>query len=170
MDSTASVNGGIPGELGRPTVVTVLTDHVWIRERMARWLDLAGVHRLGERLAAHVRHEERALPAHRAHPRTRRAPCPAAGSRRRGRDPSRPLVIDRGRNDGREPATAAPGLQTWVKTSIVVFLIGFFVLGLLAYAGPGADPRSPSEWSTPRARRSSPARTSAAARSSAATG
>ena len=53
---------------GDPTddaVVTVLTDHVWIRERMARLaageLDLAGVHELGERLAAHVRHEERVL-------------------------------------------------------------------------------------------------------------
>jgi hypothetical protein len=51
--------------LCRPTVVTVLTDHVWIRERMARLaageLDLAGVHGLGQRLAAHVRHKERVL-------------------------------------------------------------------------------------------------------------
>jgi hypothetical protein len=54
--------------VGDPTddaVVAVLTDHVWIRERMARLaageLDLAGVHELGERLAAHVRHEERVL-------------------------------------------------------------------------------------------------------------
>jgi Hemerythrin HHE cation binding domain len=46
-------------------VVTVLTDHVWIRERMARLaadeLDLDGFHKLGERLKAHVRHEERVL-------------------------------------------------------------------------------------------------------------
>ena len=54
--------------VGDPTddaVVTVLTDHVWIRERMARLaageLDLAGLNELGERLAAHVRHEERVL-------------------------------------------------------------------------------------------------------------
>ena len=65
MNSTASVKGGIPGELCRPTVVTVLTDHVWIRERMARLaageLDLAGLNELRKRLAAHVRHEERVL-------------------------------------------------------------------------------------------------------------
>ena len=46
-------------------VVTVLVDHVWIRERMERLaadeLDLAAAHELGERLAAHVRHEERVL-------------------------------------------------------------------------------------------------------------
>jgi hemerythrin-like domain-containing protein len=46
-------------------VVTVLVDHVWIRERMERLavgeLDLAGVRELGERLNAHVRHEERVL-------------------------------------------------------------------------------------------------------------
>ena len=46
-------------------VVTVLTDHVWIRERLDRLaateLDLAGVHELGERLHAHIRHEERVL-------------------------------------------------------------------------------------------------------------
>ena len=46
-------------------VVTVLVDHVWIRERMARLaageLGLADVRALGERLAAHVRHEERVL-------------------------------------------------------------------------------------------------------------
>jgi hypothetical protein len=46
-------------------VVRVLTDHVWIRERMDRLaadeLDLDGVHELGERLTAHVRHEERVL-------------------------------------------------------------------------------------------------------------
>ena len=46
-------------------VLTVLSDHVWIRERMARLaaddLDLDGLHELGERLAAHVRHEERVL-------------------------------------------------------------------------------------------------------------
>ena len=54
--------------VGDPTddaVVTVLTDHAWIRERMARLaageLDLAGLNELGERLAAHVRHEERVL-------------------------------------------------------------------------------------------------------------
>ena len=54
--------------VGDPTddaVVTVLTDHVWIRERMARLaageLDLAGLNELGKRLAAHVRHEERVL-------------------------------------------------------------------------------------------------------------
>jgi hypothetical protein len=46
-------------------VVTVLVDHVWIRERMDRLargeLDLAGVRELGERLEAHVHHEERIL-------------------------------------------------------------------------------------------------------------
>jgi hemerythrin-like domain-containing protein len=46
-------------------VVRVLTDHAWIRERMSRLasneLDLNAVHELGERLAAHVRHEERVL-------------------------------------------------------------------------------------------------------------
>ena len=46
-------------------VVTVLTDHVWIRERMNRLaadgLDLDGVRELGARLSAHVRHEERVL-------------------------------------------------------------------------------------------------------------
>jgi hemerythrin-like domain-containing protein len=46
-------------------VVTVLTDHVWIRSRMERLaggdLDLDAMHALGERLDAHVRHEERVL-------------------------------------------------------------------------------------------------------------
>jgi hemerythrin-like domain-containing protein len=46
-------------------VVTVLVDHVWIRERMDRLaqdeLDLAGVRELGARLEQHVRHEERVL-------------------------------------------------------------------------------------------------------------
>jgi hemerythrin-like domain-containing protein len=60
----------LPGfaAVGNPNddaVVRVLTDHVWIRERMDRLaadeLDLAGVQELGERLAAHVRHEERVL-------------------------------------------------------------------------------------------------------------
>ena len=53
------------GDPADEAVVTVLVDHVWIRERMARLeageLDLAGAHELGERLAAHVRHEERVL-------------------------------------------------------------------------------------------------------------
>jgi hemerythrin-like domain-containing protein len=53
------------GDPGENAVITVLVDHVWIRERMERLgageLDLAGVHELGERLAAHVRHEERVL-------------------------------------------------------------------------------------------------------------
>ena len=53
------------GDPADEAVVTVLVDHVWIRERMARLaadeLDLGGVHELGERLAAHVRHEERVL-------------------------------------------------------------------------------------------------------------
>ncbi|MET0973374.1 MAG: hemerythrin domain-containing protein [Thermoleophilaceae bacterium] len=46
-------------------VVTVLVDHVWIRERMNRLaqdeLGLAGVRELGARLEQHVRHEERVL-------------------------------------------------------------------------------------------------------------
>ena len=53
------------GDPGDDAVVTVLVDHVWIRERMERLaeeaLDLVGVHELGERLTAHVRHEERVL-------------------------------------------------------------------------------------------------------------
>ena len=53
------------GDPRHEAVVTVLTDHVWIRERMARLaagdLDTAGAHELGERLTAHVRHEERVL-------------------------------------------------------------------------------------------------------------
>jgi hemerythrin-like domain-containing protein len=53
---------------GDPTdeaVARVLTDHVWIRERMERLrddeLDLVAIKGLGERLDAHVRHEERVL-------------------------------------------------------------------------------------------------------------
>lgn len=44
-------------------VVRVLVDHVWIRERMERVAsaDLAELRELGERLDAHVRHEERVL-------------------------------------------------------------------------------------------------------------
>ena len=46
-------------------VVTVLVDHIWIRERMDRLaadeLDLAEVREVGERLEQHVRHEERVL-------------------------------------------------------------------------------------------------------------
>jgi hypothetical protein len=46
-------------------VVTVLVDHVWIRERMQRLqadaLSQAELQELGERLDAHVRHEERVL-------------------------------------------------------------------------------------------------------------
>jgi len=53
------------GDPREEAVVTVLVEHVWIRERMGRMaageLDLADVHELGERLAAHVRHEERVL-------------------------------------------------------------------------------------------------------------
>jgi hemerythrin-like domain-containing protein len=53
------------GDPGDEAVVRVLVDHVWIRERMARLesgeLELAQVHELGERLEAHVRHEERVL-------------------------------------------------------------------------------------------------------------
>jgi hemerythrin-like domain-containing protein len=50
---------------GSEAVVTVLVDHVWIRERMDRLaqdeLDLAAVRELGARLEQHVRHEERVL-------------------------------------------------------------------------------------------------------------
>ena len=45
-------------------VVRVLVDHVWIRERMGRLeqgATVAELHELGERLDAHVRHEERVL-------------------------------------------------------------------------------------------------------------
>ena len=46
-------------------VVSVLVDHVWIRERMERLaaqeLDLARINELGRRLSTHVRHEERVL-------------------------------------------------------------------------------------------------------------
>jgi hemerythrin-like domain-containing protein len=46
-------------------VVTVVVDHIWIRERMDRLaadeLNLAEVRELGERLEQHVRHEERVL-------------------------------------------------------------------------------------------------------------
>jgi len=53
------------GDPREDAVVTVLVDHVWIRERMARLaageLGLPDVRALGERLAAHVRHEERVL-------------------------------------------------------------------------------------------------------------
>jgi hemerythrin-like domain-containing protein len=47
------------------SVVRVLVDHVWIRERMQRLdsggLSAAELNELGERLDAHVRHEERVL-------------------------------------------------------------------------------------------------------------
>jgi iron-sulfur cluster repair protein YtfE (RIC family) len=49
---------------GDERVVRVLVDHVWIRERMARLESdpsVAELHELGERLDAHVRHEERVL-------------------------------------------------------------------------------------------------------------
>jgi iron-sulfur cluster repair protein YtfE (RIC family) len=50
---------------GSEAVVTVLVDHVWIRERMDRLaqdeLDLTEVRELGARLEQHVRHEERVL-------------------------------------------------------------------------------------------------------------
>jgi iron-sulfur cluster repair protein YtfE (RIC family) len=50
---------------GQDAVVTVLVDHVWIRERMERLaddeLEAAQVRELGERLEGHVRHEERVL-------------------------------------------------------------------------------------------------------------
>lgn len=47
-------------------IVRVLTDHVWIRARIAALRDaeaprLDELHELGERLEAHVRHEERVL-------------------------------------------------------------------------------------------------------------
>ena len=53
------------GDPADDAVVTVLVDHVWIRERMERLaadeLELEAVHELGERLERHVRHEERVL-------------------------------------------------------------------------------------------------------------
>lgn len=44
-------------------IVRVLVDHVWIRERMARLEGscVSELNELGERLDAHVRHEERVL-------------------------------------------------------------------------------------------------------------
>ena len=73
------------GDPREDAVVTVLVDHVWIRERMERLavgeLDLAAVRELGERLNTHVRHEERVLfPADRARRSTRtRSPPSASG-------------------------------------------------------------------------------------------
>ncbi|HEX6117037.1 MAG TPA: hemerythrin domain-containing protein [Solirubrobacterales bacterium] len=49
---------------GDERVVRVLVDHVWIRERVGRLGPDSGpdeLHELGERLDAHVRHEERVL-------------------------------------------------------------------------------------------------------------
>ena len=54
--------GGDPED---DAVVRVLVDHVWIRERIGRLaaneLELDELHTLGERLEAHIRHEERIL-------------------------------------------------------------------------------------------------------------
>ena len=55
--------GADPGD---EAIVRVLSDHVWIRARIAALREadaaqLAEVHELGERLDAHVRHEERVL-------------------------------------------------------------------------------------------------------------
>lgn len=53
------------GDPASEAVVTVLVDHIWIRERMERLaadtLDVDGLRELGERLERHVRHEERVL-------------------------------------------------------------------------------------------------------------
>jgi hemerythrin-like domain-containing protein len=53
------------GDPADESVVRVLVDHIWIRERMDRLdrdgLKLAEVHELGDRLEQHVRHEERVL-------------------------------------------------------------------------------------------------------------
>jgi hemerythrin-like domain-containing protein len=53
------------GDPGEEAVVRVLTDHVWVRERMDRLerneLDLGQLRELGQRLDDHVRHEERVL-------------------------------------------------------------------------------------------------------------
>jgi hemerythrin-like domain-containing protein len=53
------------GDPSHEALVRVLVDHVWIRERMERLaadeLDVSAIHQLGDRLDAHVRHEERVL-------------------------------------------------------------------------------------------------------------